>query len=393
MRNLLIAGCAVLVSILSFNNAYAGSTTIRSVESKGNNTEILLDSSVDKSSVQIDYVRDIVQFSISNATIYPAKMLHSEHAAFSKVFAYQYSPSLVRIRFSVENNAEQFRNKVKWTVDGKRILIQFSAPAAAPAPAVAQADNEKSLLEKVTRAVTKSEAPSKIENVARNESKSKEEVTNESHPLALVGTGKKPIKLAGAKPGPSVFRSFLAMFLVVGGLGLILLYVKRRNTGGIQAKKAGSSWISNLLPQNRKQKPIMEVVATHVLGPKQSIVVMKIRGQQFVLAVTAENIQLITQLDADESELGLLDDPKVAASIGKMFGVEKSAKSPVVSSDASFNSMLKGSTGAGAIIARNAYADNSPAPTSSINTNTAVRPGVSVGGARDLIRRRLEGLQ
>src|ERR1035437_7139671 len=103
MRNFTIAGCAVLVSMFSLNIAHAGSITIRSVESKGNNTEILLDSSVDKNSVQVDYVRDIVQFSISNATIYPAKMLHAERAAFSKIFAYQYSPSLVRVRFSVEN--------------------------------------------------------------------------------------------------------------------------------------------------------------------------------------------------------------------------------------------------------------------------------------------------
>ena len=384
MKKITIAGCAVLVLMMSFNSARAGSITIRSVESKGNNTEILLDSALDKNTVQVDYVRDIVQFSIGNATIYPAKMVHAEQAAFSKVFAYQYSPSLVRVRFSVENNAEQFKNKVKWSIDGKKLLIQFSAPVA-----VTQVDNEKSLLEKITSAATKTETPAKVEVAAKTE------IAAETHPLSSVGTGKKPIKLAGAKSGPSAFRSFLAMFLVVGGLGLILLYVKRRNAGGVQAKKAGNNWLSNLLPQNRKQKPMMEVVATHVLGPKQSIVVMKIRGQQFVLAVTAENIQLITQLDADEAELDLLEDPKVAASIGKMFGVEKttkSAKAPVVSSDVNFNTLLKSSSGAGAIIARNAYADHSTT-TVPMNTAPVVKPGIPVGGAREMIRRRLEGLQ
>jgi flagellar biogenesis protein FliO len=188
-------------------------------------------------------------------------------------------------------------------------------------------------------------------------------------------------------------RSLLALALVLGGLGLLLIYVKRRNSIGGQARKVnGSSWFSNLLPQNRKQKPIMEVVATHVLGPKQSIVVMKIRGQQFVLAVTAENIQLITQLDAEESELDLLDDPKVAASIGKMFGVNKEpaiepvVAAPAVATDASFNSLLKNSTGAGAIIARNAYAAGGAATPVPTKTNIAI-------SARDQIRKRLESLQ
>ncbi len=403
MKNLLIAGCAILVSVFNLSSAQAGSSTIREVELKGNNTEILLDSAIDKRSVQVDYVRDIVQFSISNATIYPAKMMHADQAVFSKVFAYQYSPSLVRIRFSVENNAEQFKNKIKWSIEGKKISIQFSAPAAP----VAKIDNEKSLLEKITAAAQrtelkttpKAEAKSEAKTEAKVESKTTE-ATTETHPLNLGGTGKKPIKLAGAKSGPSAFRSFLAMLLVVGGLGLVLIYVKRKKAGGIQARKAGSSWFSNLLPQAKKQKPMMEVVATHVLGPKQSIVVMKIRGQQFVLAVTAENIQLITQLDSDEAEMDLLDDPKVAASIGKMFGVstpKAQAASPVistnVSADVNFNSLLKNSTGAGAIIARNAYSSNSNAPVQSVNTSPAVKPGIAVGGARDLIRKRLEGLQ
>lgn len=377
MRNLIIAGCAALVLMLS-PDVRASSVTIRDVELKGNNTEITLDTQVDKNSVQVDFVRDIVQFSISNATIYPAKMLHADQAAFSKVFAYQYSPSLVRVRFSVENNAEKYKNKVKWSVDGKKVLIQFSAPVP-----VAQEDNEKSLLEKITAAAEKTN--DKIEE--KTSEVKKTEVAAASQPLTLAGN-KKQVKLAGAKSGPSAFRSFLAMFLVVGGLGLILLYVKKKNAGGVQAKKAGGNWLSNLLPKNGKQKQLMEVVATHVLGPKQSIVVMKIRGQQFVLAVTADNIQLITQLDADEAELDLLDDPKVAASIGKMFGVTAKANTPAPAAPAaevSFGSLLKNSDGAGAIIARNAYASNAqPQP---------AKPGIVSGGARDQIRKRLESIQ
>lgn len=379
MMNFFRAGCALLTSLMSFQVAFAASGTIREIELKGNATEILMDSVMDRNAIQIDYVRDIVQFSIHNATIYPAKMLHAENATFTKVFAYQYSPSLVRVRFSVDQNAELYRNKVKWSVDGKKVIIQFSAPVP-----VIKADDEKSLLEKIT-----AKADSKPEPKADVK---KESVTESTLTTSTSSLGKKPIKLTGARSGPSMLRSFLAILLVVGGLGAILLYLKKRNSGVIQAKKAGNSWLSNLMGQGRKPKAMMEVIATHVLGPKQSLVVMKIRGQQFVLAVTAESIQLITQLDSDETDLDLLEDPKVAASIGKMFGVEKAPipEKPVIASSASFNSVLKNSSGAGAIIARNAYLDQSGAPS---EPQATARPGMPVGGARDQIRKRLEGIQ
>ncbi len=389
------------------STALAGSVTIRDIGLKPGSAEVVLDTEVDRKSIEVDYVRDIVQFTINNATIYPARMLHAEKSPFSKVFAYQYSPSLVRVRFTVENSADQYKNKIKWMLDGKKLNIVF--PVALK-KAAKEEDNEKSLLEKITGAVTNGNDEQKAEEQKLAEKKAAEEkklaekkaaeekkASEKSESTPLTGHGRKQVKLAGASNGPSPTRSFLAMVLVIGGLGLVLLYLKRKNGSGSQATK--QNWLSNLMQQKRKQKPIMEVIATHVLGPKQSVVVMKIRGQQFVLAVTAENIQLITQLDSDESDLDILDDANVAASIGKMFGVSKEPKiEPVqattaarmtapagATSEASFNSFLKNSTGAGAIIARNAYASNDNAP-------RAPQPAPVVS-TRDQIRRRLEGLQ
>ena len=408
MVKIWFAGCAILVSF--FANESSAAVTVREITLKNGGTEILLDTTIDKKTVDIDYVRDIVQFSINNATIYPAKMMHAEKASFSKVFAYQYSPNLVRIRFSVDNNAEQFKNKINWSVDGKRISIQFPELKSVP-----KQSDEQSLLAKITASIdgkedskkpetVKAEKTEKAEKIEKNELSEKKEAAAEKTSGSLTGNGKKSVKLGGAKPGPSMFRSFLAMFLVVGGLGMILIYVKRRNSMGGQAKKVnGNSWLSGIFNQKAAQKPLMEVVATHVLGPKQSIVVMKIKGQQFVLAVTAENVQLITQLDADEQELDLLDDPKVAASIGKMFGVNKTAgnqnaqaekSEPTVNMGSSFNSLLKNSTGAGAIIARNAYASQAPVEQDYASVPAPVAAQVaSRGGAIDQIRKRLGNMQ
>ena len=424
MSKVLNAGCAYLLFWIAGSTSFAGAVTIRDIGLKPGTAEVTLDTEVDRKSIEVDYVRDIVQFSINNATIYPARMLHAEKSAFSKVFAYQYSPNLVRVRFTVENSADLFKNRIKWNVDGKKISIVFPK---GPKQGADSQDDEKSLLDRITGVVTnnakdeariadqkKAEEKKAVEEKKLADKKEAEEKkaaedkrsSEKSESAALTGHGRKQVKLAGASNGPSATRSFLAMVLVLGGLGLVLLYLKRRNGSPSQASKQG--WLSNFVSQKRKQKPIMEVVATHVLGPKQSVVVMKIRGQQFVLAVTAENIQLITQLDADENELDILEDANVAASIGKMFGVSTEPKiEPVrtapsgnanalnamvtaqapagATSEASFNSFLKNSTGAGAIIARNAYASNDSAPRSN--------PQPAVVSTRDQIRRRLEGLQ
>lgn len=141
----------------------------------------------------------------------------------------------------------------------------------------------------------------------------------------------------------------------------MLLYVKKK-AGATQAKRVGDSWLSGILPGSRKSKAFIEVIANHSIGPKQSITIVRIKDQQFVLGVTSDSVQLITQLDSEEADLELLEDPKVADSIGKMFGakVKSEIKSePMVTPAMNFDSILKSSSGAGAIVARKAYRDQS----------------------------------
>ena len=413
---MLVAGCSLSLQAL------AGSLTIRDIQTKANQVEIQLDGALPRNAIDLDYVRDIVQFSVQSATLYPAKIIHAENQTFSKIFAYQYSPNMVRVRFSVEGASEQYKGKVKWQQKGKSVIITFPE-STAMAPAKNPEAQEKSLIAKVMSAAKrtseKSETKSdvKVEKItaeaAREEKDEQREPREEkNHEEKAHLTGSHPngeAHLSGMKNnGPSVLRSFLAMFLVVGGLGLVLVYVKKKK-GAVQAKKVGDSWFSSLIPDSmKKQKSFIEVLAQHPIGPKQSLIVVKVRGQQFVLGVTQDNVQLISQLDADEAELDLLDDPIVAASIGKMFG-GKPTVAPVAANqkatEASFNSMLKQSNGAGAIVARNSYQTAaSQGPRIEVGLNTAVQqahvgltqvPEIKAqqNGIRDQIRRRLEGMK
>jgi flagellar biogenesis protein FliO len=453
MRKYLGLVTRLVVGVAISSSALANSLTVRDIKLLGQGKiEIQLDGAPTKGALDIEFVRDIVQFSIQNATIYPAKILHSgeDDAAFSKVFAYQYAPNLVRVRFSVEGRADQFQGKVKWKQEGKLLTVSFPEGIAKAAPKKeTESKHEQSLLAKVlgqskedvkvekiedaqvvspkkseaakaeakadARAEAKAETV-KAEAAKEDPSKMSDYEKAEAQPIFKTDKrkGTTEVRLGGAPKGPSPIRSFLAMLCVVGGLGIVLLYVKKKK-GSAQAKKVGDSWISNLLSGSKKPKALIEIVANHPLGPKQSITVVRIRGQQLVLGVTEGNVQLITQLDSDD-EIDVMDDPKVADSIGKMFGgkptverVAPQAKAPVrtpapqaieADSSASFGNLLKNSSGAGAIVARNAYQSQS-------GTNPAPRPNVSApnlasnsnnapslqSSVRDGIKQRLQGMR
>ena len=421
-----------LAALFTSASVFASSMTVRDVALKGSGiVQIQLDGNAPKGALEFDYVRDIVQLSIQNATIYPAKILHADSGdaqAFNKVFAYQYAPNLVRVRFSVDGKADAYQGKVKIDQKGKIVTVTF--PSAVVAAKNDSEDREKSLLAKVLGSsdvkVEKMEPQTSASEKAaasKEEQKveEKKEVKAEVEAIAatdglskgkarLAGRtgGASQAQLGGRTDGPSAFRSFLAMFLVVGGLGLILVYVKRKK-GGAQAKRVGDSWLSNVLGGSKGKRAYIEVMANHSLGPKQSITVVRIKDQQFVLGVTQDNVQLITQLDADEADLDVLDDPKVADSIGKLFGAKPQvisgtskpnspalsvrATEPKIDLGASFNTMLKSSNGAGAIVARSAYQSQQSSAAQPAPIDARLATEVQSNGARSQIRQRLQGMK
>ncbi len=378
-----LSGFVAGIVLVGFGTtAWAGSHTVREVKIPGNGVaQIHLDGVPPKGALELDYVRDIVQLSIQNSTIYPAKILHSDSGeeAFSKVFAYQYAPNLVRIRFTVGGKADVYRGKVKLEQKGKMLTVRFPEAIANQGD---QSDREQSLLAKVLgqaasvgKQVEEKPATPEVKEAKPVEVPVSEAVAPvaETKPAKLTGTRANPApQLGGARSGVSPLRSLFAMFLVVGGLGMVLVYVKSRKKG-VQGKRNGDSWFSQVLSGAKRNTSYIEVLASHALGPKQSITVVRIRDQKFVLGVTQDSVQLITQLDSDEADLDVLEDPKVADSIGKLFGskpkgmpaVPSSAllspepaikiPEPAIDLGASFNSLLKSSTGAGAVIARTAY--------------------------------------
>jgi flagellar biogenesis protein FliO len=306
----------ILVVSVMVQASAIGAVTIRDIAvSDGKNASLVMDAPLRKGAVRMEYLRDIVQLTLKGASLYPAKIENFSSGVVKKLFAYQYSPSVVRVRFTVEGDAERFRGKIKLAVQGKNIDVGFT-----DVPIVVKKVEEEKIEEKAkpklqvkTRkpkpTVTADEERSLLEKVLKDDSsKSK----NETPLKALTG---RPNAIS--KESASPMRAILMLVILLGSIGIFVLWLKRKHSRS-QTRPQGVFW-QNLFPGLKKSAKFIEVIASSPLGPKQNILLVKVQGQKLVLGVTQDRIQLITQLDND-FEGDVLDDPAISESLGTMLG-------------------------------------------------------------------------
>ena len=99
------------------------SSVLRSVEvspkdSKTRSIQLLFDRAIDSSQVKTEFFKDIIQISLEDVSVYPARILPIEGSEISKLFTYQYTPKLVRARFSVKGKAEDFKDRISIETQG-----------------------------------------------------------------------------------------------------------------------------------------------------------------------------------------------------------------------------------------------------------------------------------
>src|SRR4051812_42639196 len=93
-----------------FSSQLFAAVTLRQLQVKsGNELDLSFDGKVEKRQIQVDYLNDIIQISLSDVAIYPAKMIPVTDGDFTKIFVYQYSPKVVRCRLTVSGKAEDFK--------------------------------------------------------------------------------------------------------------------------------------------------------------------------------------------------------------------------------------------------------------------------------------------
>ncbi len=353
-----MTGAVALAAGLLIGSSAIAAVNLKKVQVDGSQVDLLFDGKVAAGQIQTEFFKDIVQISINDASVYPAKITSVSGMDLTKVFAYQYAPKLVRCRLSVKGKAEDYQRRVQVVPKGKIITVRISGGGASDevAHSMAQAtredekvadhspagrrgqgeqaanemsSEEKALLERVM----KNEKPQPVQaaapaaNTASKREKG-EKGKDDSEDLPIKASEKK---LAGGKALPSPLRSIGMLILVTGMfVGGALLFKKFK--GGKLGALSNHKGFSGILGKFGKQKMI-EVVATHYLGPKKSIAVVKIGGRQLVLGVTNESINLIASMpeqgeaNVDDLALDSLGDSDPVLDIGLGFSKTASGKS------------------------------------------------------------------
>ena len=292
----------------------------------GNQIELIFDGKVESSQIKTEFVRDNIQLSLSNTSVYPAKVSMVSGSDLTKVFAYQYSPALVRARFTVKGDASNYANRLQVKISGKSVTVKIAAGksdqvattassalktvAAAPAaeaPSVDTDKEKKKLLERVAaEEKTADTANDKAEKAPEKASgglfgNSEKGEKGERH---LAGGKSREKELGTNKPLPSPFRSIGVMLFVLGVFGLFVMFLKRLKSDGKSARSAkGAKGLGGFLSKLSGQgaaKEMIEVVATHHLAPKRSIVVVRVQNRMLVLGMTNDSVNLITEFKAGE---------------------------------------------------------------------------------------------
>lgn len=376
------------------------STTLKKVQvTDGSQIDLFFDGKVNPSQVRTEYFNDIIQLSLDDVSVYPAKISSYSGMELTKIFAYQYAPKLVRCRLSVKGKAEDYQKRVEVKANGKVLSIRIK-----PAESVAASSQERP---KAAEPEKTAEEAALLARVLKSETAEKpSEKPSKNSKASKASSGEQQSEpLASGKPLPSPFRSMMMLGLVMtvfGGFAFLLKKVK--NGPSLINHKGFAGAISKFAKGSLGRKgKMIEVVATHYLGPKKSIAMVRVGGRILVLGVTNESINLITQLsgevggdelDLEKLALGENAGPDPSEAIAQaLFAQPAAPKHQPKASPA----QVKGPSLTGAI-AKNAYAAGAvagaQAPKASTDDFSEIlnrenaKPSV-----RAQIRSRLEGMK
>lgn len=342
---------------------------------EGGSIQLLFDSKVAPSQIKTEFVNDIVQLSIQDVAVYPAKIISASAPDFTKIFAYQYTPKLIRCRVSVKGKAEAYQSKVRVKASGKLITIAFGAAGAPSSDLIATGSAQALRVSTPPAAEKAADAPqaqaSAPAKLSADEKKILDRIeSNESKPIHL-GQGATR-KTSAPSPMRAILSLAAVLALIIGGAALF--------------KKYGQN--SALLSKMKRNGKLIEVVATQSLGPKRSIAVVKVAGRVLVLGVASESISLISELDSED---GATHPQSGASFFANLLDAEVKPGTTAAPNAANMNraaAAIAASTQVAPAIARTA----APAAAQPVVAAQATQSAVN-NGIRDRIRNRMEGMK
>lgn len=303
--------------------------------SNSDQVDLLFDGKMNRSQIQTEFFNDIIQVSLVDVTVYPAKISSVNGGVLTKVFAYQYSPRLVRCRLTVSGKAEDYKDRFVLNTNGKMITLKMLDPRVSntqkqesPRVAMGPEMNPASQVVVPAKIIDKSVADMSV-NVDDKKLVNKPVAAQQQHhvnsPIIQEQvknhvTERKFSKVGQSLGSPFVILSKLAFVVAVFLIfSVILRRVMRERpeqnemdeVQGVPDREIVSALnrprVSHLfaslgrfarvgLSRMGRKEGMIEVLSTHHLGPKQRIAVVRVCGKKMVLGIANDSISLISQL-------------------------------------------------------------------------------------------------
>ncbi|MBI4925544.1 MAG: flagellar biosynthetic protein FliO [Bdellovibrio sp.] len=312
----------VLVVFIAFPASVLAITNLVQIEIKdGNHVDLHFDKIISKKQAQVEFFKDIIQVTLTQVSVYPAKIIRIPGKELVKVFSYQYTPEQVRCRFTVKGLAEKLQNRFQIKLNGKILNLELKDMKKDTLASVSSASEQV-----MSKPVQPSQAiqPTQLDDKVALEEKLLianvlKKVTQEKHEI------QKPLRQVASKSVVSPYKVFAILLGMVLMFGCVVLLLQRlfkkinrqKDTVGSPFRQLIKKIASPLgLGLGLGNEKWIEVVANHYLGPKKSILVVRIAGKLLVLGVSQESIQLISQLNDMEYNEQVLQESEPKMGLG-----------------------------------------------------------------------------
>lgn len=278
----LALGCFCLL-----NFAQAEVPVLRKISSVDGRVQLQFDRRVDLKQVDTEFFKDIIQLNIRGASVYPAKIVSVENPQISKVFAYQYTPKLVRCRFTVKGKADVLKDHLKLSAESGTLIINLDSAVfkkdeipiqAAQALRAGPTGDEKK--EERSSSATLNSAPDVAVSPKINDS-----------------TNANSLFLSKMKDSHISLRPLWSLMGIVVLMVLCVIIVARRRKGS--SRLGNIAGVFDFISQGkfRSTSTNFRIVSSYYLAPRKKLMVVELAGKTLVLGLSEQSIQLITELD------------------------------------------------------------------------------------------------
>ena len=265
---------------------------------KGVYIDLSLENNVSSTHFKPEFERNFIQIVMNGVKMNASKIQNVQDSEVQKVFAYPYSQDISRLRVLLKGDHSWAKGRVSvWNLNTKTIRVFVKDPVGISAVKKKEIETQQIVSKKEKDQELVKEILQNTKEIDLADPKSIKNAVEAANAASVGQNFSSNKEEIGIKTEPS--KHF-------GKLALALLTISMLLAGVVFFLKKYSSKL-NKLPFGKKER-LIQVVATHHLGHKRSISLVKIAGEYLVIGVGHEGINLISRLGAEVNVDKYLED-------------------------------------------------------------------------------------